>query len=157
MISLWVYRYQPISHSSCSSWAAIYGSYDLIVWENKNVTSSFFVRYGKIQHMSNNQGVRLKAHTLIIVRVLYFPISHSNEHRLHIVIIYYSFVAVNDDLIYCIIWFVIIVHCMLPGQWLCICATLTSILLSFARCLKLELEFGNWFGWANFLIVRPSI
>ena len=28
---------------------------------------------------------RLKAHTLFIERVLYFPISHSNKHRLHIV------------------------------------------------------------------------
>ena len=45
---------------------------------------SFFVRYLKIQHMFTEQGVRLKAHTLFIERVLYFPISHSNEHRLHI-------------------------------------------------------------------------
>ena len=34
---------------------------------------SFFVRYGKIQHLSNEQGVRLKAHTLLIGWVLYFP------------------------------------------------------------------------------------
>ena len=47
-------------------------------------TMFIFVRYGKIQHMSKEQGVRLKAHTLFLGRVLYFPIPHSNEHRLHI-------------------------------------------------------------------------
>ena len=31
--------------------------------------------------MSYEKGVHLKAHTLFIGRVLYFPISHSNEHR----------------------------------------------------------------------------
>ena len=35
----------------------------------------------KIQHMSNEQGVRLKAHTLFIERMLYFPVSHSYEYR----------------------------------------------------------------------------
>ena len=34
--------------------------------------------------MFHEQSVRLKAHTLFVERVLYFPISHSNEHRLHI-------------------------------------------------------------------------
>ena len=42
----------------------------------------FFVRYVKTQHMFNEKG----AHTLFIERVLYFPISHSNEHRLHILL-----------------------------------------------------------------------
>ena len=45
---------------------------------------SFVVWYGKIQHSSNKKGIRLKAHTLFIRRVLYIPISHSIEHRLHI-------------------------------------------------------------------------
>ena len=45
---------------------------------------SLFMRYEKIQPSSKEQGVRLKAHTLFIGRGLYFHISHSNEHRLHI-------------------------------------------------------------------------
>ena len=45
-------------------------------------TVFIFVRYGEIQHMSKEQGVRLKAHTLFLGRVLYFPIPHSNEHRI---------------------------------------------------------------------------
>ena len=49
-----------------------------VVWENTDVF--IFVRYGKIQHMSNEWGVRLIPWT-----VLYFPIPHSNEHRLHII------------------------------------------------------------------------
>ena len=35
--------------------------------------------------MSNEQGTRLKAHTLFIGQVLYLSMSHSNEHRLHII------------------------------------------------------------------------
>ena len=34
--------------------------------------------------MSNEHGVRLKAHTLFTGRVLYFPTSHAKEHRLYI-------------------------------------------------------------------------
>ena len=49
-----------------------------------------FVRYGKIQQTFNEQVVRLKAYTLFIERVLYFPISHSNGHRLHIVTYYFD-------------------------------------------------------------------
>ena len=36
-----------------------------------------------IQHMSNEQGTRLKAHTLFIGQVLFLSMSHSNEHREH--------------------------------------------------------------------------
>ena len=47
--------------------------------------------------MFNEKGGRLKAHTLFIQRVLYSPISHSNEHRLHILlhapVIYYTFLT----------------------------------------------------------------
>ena len=43
----------------------------------------------EIQHTSDEQGVRLKAHTLFIGQVLYFPISHSNEHRLLILVFRY--------------------------------------------------------------------
>ena len=46
---------------------------------------SFSVRYGKMQHTSNERDFRLKAHILFIGRVLFFPISHSNEHRFHII------------------------------------------------------------------------
>ena len=48
-------------------------------------------------HMSTEQGVRLnmlKVHTLFIRRVLYLPISHSNEHGLHIVTPHMSVVFV---------------------------------------------------------------
>ena len=41
---------------------------------------SLFVQEGKIKHSF----VRPSAHTLFIARVLYFPISHSNEHRLEV-------------------------------------------------------------------------
>ena len=65
---------------------AIYGSYvmcDMIVWENTNVIH-ISCNMGKYSTCPM-KGVRLKAHTLFIGRVLYFPISHSNEHRLHII------------------------------------------------------------------------
>ena len=42
---------------------------------------SVFVRYVKIQHLSND---KVFAFTVFIGWVLSFPISHSNEHRLHI-------------------------------------------------------------------------
>ena len=45
---------------------------------------SFCMRHGKIQHMPDEQDVRLKAHTLFIGRVLYYAIFQSNEHHLHI-------------------------------------------------------------------------
>ena len=47
-------------------------------------TVFIFVRYGETPHMSKKKSVRLKAHTSFLGRVLYFPIPHSNEHRLHI-------------------------------------------------------------------------
>ena len=91
--SLWdVYRYQPISHSSCSlNWNARQLCH---VWPHRVIKykrCSFFVWYGKMQHMFHESSVRLKAHTLFMKRVLYFPISHSNEHRLHIVTVLASF------------------------------------------------------------------
>ena len=55
---------------SCNVWQ-LSMMCDLTVWENTNV-AQFFVRYGKIQHMSNEWGARLKDHTLFIGRVLYF-------------------------------------------------------------------------------------
>ena len=63
-------------------WTVIYGSYvicDGIVWENTNVVH-FSCDMGRYSTRPMN-----KAHTLFIGRVLYFPISHSNEHRFHIV------------------------------------------------------------------------
>ena len=88
--SLWdAYRYRPISHSSCIlNWNVRQLCH---VWRHrvrKYKRCSFFVWYGKIQHMFHEKSVRLKAHTLFIERVLYFPhiqISHSNEHRLHVI------------------------------------------------------------------------
>ena len=45
------------------------------------------VLYAKIQHSFNEQGVRLKAHTLFIEHVLYLPISHLNEPRLYVLVL----------------------------------------------------------------------
>ena len=55
-------------------------------WENTNVDAVHFsCNMGKYSTCSKiSLGVRLKAHTLFIERVLYFTISHSIEHRLHI-------------------------------------------------------------------------
>ena len=50
-------------------WAAVYGCFQLmscVTWSCEKIQTVFIF------------------HTLFIRRVLYFPISHSNEHRLHI-------------------------------------------------------------------------
>ena len=45
-----------------------------VTWSCEKIQTLFiWVRYGKIQHMSNKQGVRLKARTLFIGWELYFP------------------------------------------------------------------------------------
>ena len=82
--SLWdVYRYQPLSHSNCglksNVWQLCHVWLDRV---RKYKRCSFFVR----QNISNEYCVRLKAHTLFIGRVLYFLTSHSNEHRLYILL-----------------------------------------------------------------------
>ena len=48
----------------------------LIMWSSNLLTSFIWVRYGKIQHSSNEWGVSLQANTLFIGRVLYFRIWH---------------------------------------------------------------------------------
>ena len=74
-----------ISHSSCRL-NTLYGSImscDLIVWENTNVAHFSWDMW---KYSTRSMGTCLKAHTLLIERVLYFPTAHSNEHRLHIFI-----------------------------------------------------------------------
>ena len=87
-----VCRYQPADH--WAEWLSVgdsppYGrlSCRLTVHLRKYKWYSFScsVRYWKILHMFKEYGVRLKVHTLFLGRVLYFPIPHSNEHRLHII------------------------------------------------------------------------
>ena len=76
------YRILPLDWAQCMADPSL-----VYVWLDrvrKYKRCSFFVRYVILQHMFNEWGVRLKAHTLFIERVLYLPISHSNEHRLHI-------------------------------------------------------------------------
>ena len=88
LYSLWyVHWCQPIGlpYFCCSldwiAWQLCHVWFDRM---KKYKRYSFFVRYGQIQNFFNEWGVRLKAHTSFVERVLYFPISHTNEHRLHI-------------------------------------------------------------------------
>ena len=56
-----------------------------VTWSHEKIQTLFILlRYGKIQHTSSEFSVPLKAHTLLNRQVLYFPISHPNELRLHI-------------------------------------------------------------------------
>ena len=60
--------------------------YDLMIMrENTKVVHFSCDMAWAIQHMSNEKGVGLKARSLIIGLVSYFPISHSNEHCLPII------------------------------------------------------------------------
>ena len=54
----------------------------LIVWENTK--AGHYMCDIEAQHMPDGLGIRLKAHLCIIELELYFPISHTNEHRLHV-------------------------------------------------------------------------
>ena len=82
------HAYRTLSVVQLQLMAASYIICDMIVWENTNgVHFTVFIFRAILENtaMSNELAVRLKAHTLFLGRVLYFPIPHSIELRLHIV------------------------------------------------------------------------
>ena len=98
--SLWdVYRYQPISHSSCRL-STMYGSICL-VWlswscETEKIQTLFIFPCDMWKYSTcsmNNKPVRQTRLTPsgFIERALYFPISHWNEHCLHIIFFQFFF------------------------------------------------------------------
>ena len=73
----WYYIYESISYTNCPLDGKLL--WQLVNWESTNV---FLLAVRGKQHLSKELGARLKAHTLFLWRVEYFPVSQSHHQTL---------------------------------------------------------------------------